>query len=128
MATEAVILDLTFEAGEDLSSDQFKFVVLDSSTKKVRRPDAITEMPLGVLQNKPTSGKAASVRVAGVSKVVAAGALSAGAAVVAEYVSAADAGKALSDPGTYTYLAGVVVEPASAEDNLASVLIRVMKY
>ena len=49
MTTENKILDLSFEAAEDLTSDQYKFVVL-TSAGKVRRPDSETEVALGILQ------------------------------------------------------------------------------
>ena len=68
MSTENKILDLTYPAAEDLSDDQYKFVVLNSSGQ-VRRPDSASEVALGILQNAPESGEAAVVRVIGVSKV-----------------------------------------------------------
>ena len=55
MATENKVIDLSFEADEDLSSDQYRIVVLDATSKKVRRPNAATDIPLGVLQNAPAS-------------------------------------------------------------------------
>jgi len=68
MATENHVLIRTYPAGEDLTADQFRIVVLASGA--VRRPDGATEVPLGVLQNAPASGEAASVMLIGVSKIV----------------------------------------------------------
>ena len=60
----------TFEAGADLSGDQFKIVKLDANGNVIRCA-ATTDLAIGVLQNKPTSGQAATVLIAGISKVVA---------------------------------------------------------
>lgn len=122
MAFENPILDLSFEAAEDLRSDQGKFVVL-ASTGKIRRPDSGTEVALGVLQNAPNTGEAGVVRILGVSKAVANAALGNGTFVSPEYVSAADAGKAQNSSGAPAYTRGMVVDPAGSEDDLCSVLL-----
>jgi hypothetical protein len=124
MATENKVIDLSFEAGEDLSNDQFRIVVLDATTAKVRRPDAATDIPLGVLQNAPASGEAAAVRpigCGGVSKVQLGATLAIGAIIAMEYVDAADAGKAKA-AATTQYPAGVLLEGGD-EDELGSVLL-----
>ncbi len=69
--------DLSLVAAADLSTHQYKFVKLNSSGQ-VAIVAAVTDVPIGVLQNKPTSGKIATVRVEGVSKVVAGGTITAG--------------------------------------------------
>jgi len=118
MTTENRILDLSYEAAEDLSSDQYRFVVLNSSGK-VRRPDSADEIAVGVLQNAPESGQAAQVRVDGISKLRVNAAVSIGDILSPEYVSAADAGKG-QDAGTNWKAArAIVVEAAGAEDDLA---------
>ncbi len=119
MAIEQRILDVSYQAAEDLTADQFKFVVLDAG--KVRRPDTAAERALGVLQNKPAAGQAAQVRVAGISKLVAGGAITENANVKAEYVSAADAGKGLATITAGDKVRGICVAAASAEDALCSV-------
>ena len=62
------VLDWTFTAGEDLSGKQFCFVEL-ATDGDVEACDAITDVPVGILQNKPKSGEQALVRVIGVSKL-----------------------------------------------------------
>lgn len=120
MSTENRILDLSYEAAEDLSSDQFRFVVLDSSGK-VRRPDSEAELAIGILQNAPASGEAAQVRIDGISKLVANGIMAINTIVKPEFVDGADAGKG-DDAGTKWKAArGIVVEAAGAEDDLCSV-------
>lgn len=122
MATENALLDLSFPAGEDLSNDQYRFVVL-ASDGTVRRPDAATEGCIGILQNAPAAGEAAAVRIHGISKMQANAALGIGTFVQTEYVSAADAGKAADATSTLAYARAVVVEAAAAEDDLCSVLL-----
>ncbi len=122
MATDNRILDLTWPAAEDLSGDQFKFVVLDSSGR-VRRPDSASEVAIGILQNAPEAGKAAVVRVIGVSKFEANAALGIGAFIGPEYVSATDAGKGRDNAAALAYARAVVVEATGAEDDLGSCLL-----
>jgi len=119
MATEQRILDVSYPAAEDLGADQFKFVVLDAG--KVRRPDSGTERALGVLQNKPAANQAAQVRLEGITKLVAGGAISENAQVKAEYVSGTDAGKGLATTSSGDKVRGLCVAAASAEDALCSV-------
>lgn len=69
MAQEGVgAVIMSFPAGEDLSGKQYRFVKLNSS-RQVVLATARGEAVLGVLQNKPTSGQAASVLLSGLSKV-----------------------------------------------------------
>jgi len=119
MTTEIKLLDISEPAAEDLSDYQFHFVVRTSSG--VRLPDSEAEISDGILQNAPESGEAAAVRIDGISKCVANGALAVGKFVKHEYVGAADAGKA-DDAGTNWKAArGIVVEAAGAEDDLCGV-------
>jgi hypothetical protein len=61
-------LKITLEAAADLSAKQYYFVKIDSNGKAAA-VTAITDVPIGVLQNKPTAGQAAEIVVVGVSKV-----------------------------------------------------------
>jgi len=121
MAYEIPILDVTYEAAEDLSNDQYKFVVLDSTSKKVRRPNSATEIAEGILQNNPESGEEALVRKAGISKLVVNAAVAVGDLLSPEYVSAADAGKGQDASANFGYARARVIDPAGAEDDLATV-------
>ena len=123
MSTENKVLDLTFEAAEDLSDDQYRFMILDSTSGKIRRPDSASELSLGILQNAPESGGSAVIRVIGVSKLQTNAALAIGAFVKAEYVSAADAGKGAAATNSEEYCRGQVLEASGAEDDLCSVLL-----
>ena len=123
MTWEQPILDVSYLADEDLSSDQYRWVVLDATSKKVRRPNSAYERPEGVLQDAPTAGHNARVRVAGYSKLRAGGALAMNSLVGLEYVSASDAGKGLLLPADAHAAYAEVVEPVDAEDELATVKI-----
>lgn len=77
MASENQHFDETLTAGADLSTHQYKFVKLSAARTAVICA-AATDKPIGVLQNKPTSGTAATVRVFGETKVIAGGTIAAG--------------------------------------------------
>lgn len=76
MAIHEMLEVLSFEAAGDLSADQFKYVVINSSGQVALAGDGVAA--IGVLQNKPSAvGQAAEVAVltGGRYKVVAAAAL-----------------------------------------------------
>lgn len=68
MATEYPVLIVSREAGADLSAKQFCFVKLNA-TGKIVACNGLTDVPFGVLQNKPKSGATAEVLRLGLSKV-----------------------------------------------------------
>jgi hypothetical protein len=120
MSTENVNLTVNLPAAEDLSNDQYRFVVRNSSGE-ARRPDSASEVAEGVLLDAPdAAGKGASIGVSGYAKVEAGEALAINDLVCPEYVDAADAGKAIK--ATYQKnVRGIVVEPADAEGDLAGI-------
>lgn len=69
MAYEIPGMILPMEAGASLASDQFKLVTLATDGQVDVTGGASTNLPIGILQNKPSAaGQAASVMVSGVSK------------------------------------------------------------
>lgn len=72
---------ITLLAGADLRTAQFKAVKVDSNGKAVLA--AAGDFAIGILQNKPNSGEAATIAVAGVSKASADAGITAGAKVTA---------------------------------------------
>jgi hypothetical protein len=122
MAEENKILCDSKPAGEDLSNDQYRFVIL-ASDGTVRRPDSETEVAYGILQNAPVAGEPANIMLIGVSKLHANAALGIGAFVMPEYVSATDAGKGKTSAGAPAYSRAVVTEASGAEDDLCSVFL-----
>lgn len=120
MAYEIPCFSITLPAGGDLSSSQFKFVKLNSSGQVVDIA-AATDIPVGVLQNKPASGGAAEVMVIGISKVQGDADLAKGAQIgtssdgqAAAYVNGTD---------TTKYVVGQVLLDNSAAGGIASALI-----
>lgn len=122
MAWELRGIDVDFPAEESLADDQYTYVVL-TATGTVQRPDAATDIPVGVLQNAPAAGAAATVRLlgSGASKITLGATIATGALVQAEYVGATDAGKAIA-AATTGYPAGQLLQ-GGAEDDLGVVLL-----
>ena len=109
----------TFEAGADLSAKQYYFVKL-SAANTVNVCSAITDIPIGILQNKPGSGEAATVCLFGISKVSADGTLAAGNLIGTSADSQADAITAGTDTTVYTM--GQALEAAAAGDTVSMFL------
>lgn len=79
MSFNEALTEITLAAGADLSAKQYFIVKVDSSGDAVLAGDG--EAAIGILQNKPTSGDAATVAVSGVSKCEAGASITAGALV-----------------------------------------------
>lgn len=63
--------DATFTADADLTSKQYHFVTVASTAGNVKAATgASNPTPLGVLQNSPSAGEAARVRLVGPTKLV----------------------------------------------------------
>lgn len=97
---------ITLEAAADLSAKQFHFVKLDANGKAAICA-AATDVPIGVLQNKPTSGQAATIVVVGVSKVSSDAALNEGDLIGTSSDAQADAKTPGSD--TTNYVVGQMI-------------------
>jgi len=116
------VLDFSFKAAEDLSSYQYHFVKVDTNGY-IRLLDSNTELPDGVLQNAPALGEEATVRMLGISKVVASAALDEGTFIKPEYVSGTDCGKAADASAGLGMTCGRVIGASGAEDDLCSVFL-----
>jgi len=108
-------------AGADLSSKQYYFVELGSTAGTVTVCDAVTDRPIGVLQNAPKSGEPAEICGLGVTKVNSDAALSVG----NQIGTAADGQAAAYAPGTDTtkYIVGVVIGASGAAAGYATAMI-----
>jgi len=112
MAYEAAQIKFgNLTAAADLSAKQFHFVKLASATT-VNVCDDVADVPIGILQNTPTSGQAAEVCIFGISKVVADGNLAAGNIIGTSADSQADAITRGSD--TTVTVMGIAVEAGAA--------------
>lgn len=112
---------ITLEAGADLSSKQYYFVKIDSSTGKAVVCAAATDKPVGVLQNNPTSGQAAEIVVMGLTKVSSDAGLTIGNLIGTSGDGQADA----KTPGTDTteYVVGTVITSTSNAAEIATVMV-----
>lgn len=121
MADEKLLSTDTYIAAEDLSSYQFHFVKLDANEQvALINSDAESVRALYVLQNNPAAGEEAFVSFHGVTKIVTgAAALAIGTKVKAEWVGAADNGKAIIADTDLQYVNGEIVKASTAEDELA---------
>lgn len=97
-------------ASEDLSSSQYYIVQMDS-TGGIEIAESATDFIVGVLQNKPASGEAATYRFLGTSKVKAGGTVAIGA-----WVTAASDGEAVSTTTDGNITIGRALEAAVDQD------------
>lgn len=120
MAYEIPVLSISLVAASDLSASQYKFVKLDTAGLAAAVA-AATDVPVGVLQNKPTAGQTAAVMVYGVTKVQGDADLARGNLIGTSADGQADA----KTPGTDTteYVRGIVLEDNAAAAGLATVLL-----
>lgn len=108
------------EAAADLSTHQFKFVKLDTAGR-VAAISAVTDIPIGILQNKPSGiGVAAEVMADGISKVQGDADLARDDMIGTSIDG--QAAKYIAGTDTTKYIVGRVLEDNSAAGGLATVL------
>lgn len=109
-------------AGSDLSaaSNQYRYVKM-TGANQIGLCAAVTDVPIGVLQNLPKSGKSAEVCALGVTKLRANGALAVGELVG----TSSDAEASPYVPGTDTtkYITGQVLTAATAAGGYATAVV-----
>jgi hypothetical protein len=106
-------------ADADLRAHQYKFVKLTSTG--VAAIAAVTDVPYGVLQNKPNTGQECEIVVVGVTKVQADEAL-----VKGNLIATSSDGQAqVVVPGTETtvYIVGQVLKAAGAAGRIATAAV-----
>ena len=119
MAKDNKNFEVSFPAGADLSALQFRVIKLDSS-KEIVIVTAITDIPFGILQNKPDAqGKPAAIvpiGSGGISKIVLGATLATGV-----LVGTSTAGKAVAD-ATTNFNLGILID-SGVLDDIGSVLL-----
>lgn len=121
MAVQSVQpLKISLVAGGDLSAKQYYFVKLNASGQAVVCA-AATDVPVGVLQNKPTSGKVAEVTVIGYTKINSDAALSVGNLIGTSGDGQADAKSVGVD--TTEYVVGVMLTDTGGAGVIGSALV-----
>ena len=116
MATEYDIENITRIAGADLSAAQYKFLESNSSGT-VTVTNSAGEYVLGVLQNNPASGNAATVAIFGISKVVLGGTVA-----INDQISTDASGRAIAAT-TGHKIVGIAIK-GGAVGEIGSVLLR----
>jgi len=111
---------VTLVAGADLSALQYTFVKLNSSGEAVAAA-AATDIPIGVLQNAPTSGQEAEVLIVGGTKIVAGAAISEGALVGTSSTGKAVALVAGTD--TTKYVVGTLLTESGASGDIVTAVV-----
>ena len=117
MAFEEEVLDVSFKANADLSSYQF-YVVKMAADNTVDVCSGATDKPIGILQNKPTSGQIARVRVMGVSRFI----IGAGGVAYGNRVGTAATGKGIVKSTNKDMYFGIALAAGNA-DEIGTVLL-----
>jgi hypothetical protein len=110
----------SFAAAADYSAKQFWPVKL-TAANTVTVCSGATDVPIGILQNKPKSGEAADVMCLGVTRAVSDGTTP---IAVGDWVGSGAAGKLVKKSSDKDYAIGQALEASSADGTVISVLLR----
>lgn len=110
---------VTLIAGADLSAKQYMFVKLNSAGEAIAVA-AITDVPIGVLQNAPTAGQEAEVLVSGGTKLVAGEAIT-----LPAFLSVTSVGKAdkVATTDTTQFVVGQALTAGAADLEVITALV-----
>lgn len=111
---------ITLVAGADLSGAQYTFVKLNSSGQAVACA-AVTDIPVGVLQNAPLSGQECEVLVSGGTKIKAAASATLPALIGTNASGLAQA--IVAGTATTVYTAGQYLTAPGAANEIATAVI-----
>ena len=117
-------ITMTLTAAADLSTHQYKFVEI-TAANSVNLCNATTDRPIGVLLNKPASGQAATVLLAGVTQVVASGAIAAGKSIGTTNAGLAtiNAGSEAGGGGSANPTVGITITAAGGANEIITVAV-----
>ena len=118
MAFQENQLTITLEAAADLSAKQYYFVAVDTDGKAALTGD--DGNPIGVLQNKPTAGQAATICVYGVTKLY----IGTESGLGAGYNVGCDSNSAGKVSDTASFRMGVALEDPAADGDIVAVLLQ----
>lgn len=116
MAFETNVYTMTLPAHDDLSGSQYLCITVNGTSGNADVAGAGAKC-IGVLQNEPSTGQAASVRVMGITKAISGAAVTVGDAV------ASDAAGKVVTQATTAVTVGVALEAAGGADEIISVLL-----
>jgi hypothetical protein len=119
--SSGVIITLT--AAADLSAKQYNFVKLDGDGNVVvTDADSAGQIPIGVLQNAPGNGEAATVMVVGISKVDAGVSFNEGVLIAcSDASSSADDGQAVAADAS-DHVVGQSITAGAADDYITAAI------
>lgn len=121
MALESYLFDVSCKAENDLSAKQFYAVELSGADRQVDVCDNAGDLVFGILQNKPTASKAATVRVGGITKWISDGS---GTPInVGAKVGTDGSGKAVVKTADTAKVAGTALSASSADGTIIDVLL-----
>jgi hypothetical protein len=112
---------ITRVAGADLSALQYTFVKQNSSGQVIAVA-AATDVPLGVLQNNPTSGQEATILVTGGTKLKAGATITLGTHFVFGTTSTGTATPLAPGTDTTKYILGVPLATAASGDIMSAIV------
>ena len=112
---------VTRVAGADLSALQYTFVKQNSSGQVIAVA-AATDIPLGVLQNAPTSGQEAEVLVTGGTKLKAGATITLGTHFILGTTSAGAATPLAAGTDTTKYILGAPLATAASGDIMSAIV------
>jgi len=117
-------ITMTLTAAADLSTHQYKFVEV-TAANTVNLCNATTDRPVGVLLNKPTTGQAATILLAGVTKVTATGAIAAGRSIgtSAAGLAAINAGSEAGGGGSANPTVGIALTASGGANEIITAAI-----
>ena len=118
MAFSETMKTITLEAAADLSGKQYYFVSVDTNGKAALTGD--DGNPIGVLQNKPTAGQAATICIDGVTKVY----VGTESGLGAGYNVGCDSNSAAKVSDTGSFRLGVTLEDPTADGDIVSMLFQ----
>ena len=125
MATQQLVTGngVSFVAENDLSTKLYHYVELSATEGQVDVCDASTDVPIGVLQNKPKANEAAEViTLAGaIVKVVSDGSVVA--IAVGDTVGTDATGKAVKKAVAGDWYNGIALEASNADGKIIRVLL-----
>lgn len=113
MAHEDALRCISMNAGEDLSTYQYRFVKVH--TDGTAKLCGVGEFARGVVQNEPTLGQVASVGIEGESKVVGVSGLAAGDLVASDSVGRA------TTAGAGNHVNGIAREDCNATGQIVTI-------
>lgn len=119
MAYEHNILPFSWPAGADLSAKQYYAVQL-TTTETVTMADA-TVRTLGILQNEPLSGEAASVCLLGISRAITDG--NAGAIAAMDALASDANGKLVKTTTDNDEVVAVALQPSTTDGAIIAVFV-----